>query len=240
MEQANMITVGEYLVRRLEQVGLKHIFGVAGDYVLRFFDLLEASSIDLVATCNELNAGYAADAYARLNGIGGVCVTYGVGGFSVFNAVAGAFAERVPVIIISGGPRILQGPSRVLLHHRSSTTTDVLVHLSRWGFRLHGHECGLGIPNAATASPGRKLRKCLTHPTTNLENRYEMPEVQCHPAAGRETGRGNRLLPGMPWRLVGPGRIGQDHRKDERTGAISTGAARRPSWTAAGELCLPT
>jgi TPP-dependent 2-oxoacid decarboxylase len=117
MQQANMTTVGQYLVRRLEQVGLKHIFGVAGDYVLRFFDLLEASSIDLVATCNELNAGYAADAYARLNGVGGVCVTYGVGGFSVFNAVAGAFAERVPVIIISGGPRILQGPARVLLHH---------------------------------------------------------------------------------------------------------------------------
>jgi TPP-dependent 2-oxoacid decarboxylase len=117
MEQTGTITVGQYLVRRLEQVGLKHIFGVPGDYVLRLFDLLEASSLDLVVTCNELNAGYAADAYARLNGVGGVCVTYGVGGFSVFNAVAGAFAERVPLIIISGGPRIPQGPSRVLLHH---------------------------------------------------------------------------------------------------------------------------
>jgi len=117
MEQAGMMTVGGYLVRRLEQVGLKHIFGVAGDYVLRFFDLLEASSIDLVVTCNELNAGYAADAYARLNGVGGVCVTYGVGGFSVFNAVAGAFAERVPLIIISGAPKIPKTPGRVLLHH---------------------------------------------------------------------------------------------------------------------------
>jgi TPP-dependent 2-oxoacid decarboxylase len=117
MEQADMLTVGQYLVKRLEQVGLKHIFGVPGDYVLGFFELLEASSIDLVVTCNELNSGYAADAYARLNGVGGVCITYGVGGFSVFNAVAGAFAERVPLIIISGGPRIPQGPSRVLLHH---------------------------------------------------------------------------------------------------------------------------
>ncbi|MFZ5448030.1 MAG: alpha-keto acid decarboxylase family protein [Thermodesulfobacteriota bacterium] len=117
MEQTETTTVGQYLVRRLEQVGLKHIFGVPGDYVLRFFDLLEASNIDLVVTCNELNAGYAADAYARLNGVGGVCVTYGVGGFSVFNAVAGAFAERVPLIVVSGGPRITQGSSRVLLHH---------------------------------------------------------------------------------------------------------------------------
>jgi TPP-dependent 2-oxoacid decarboxylase len=117
MGQTEMTTVGQYLVRRLEQVGLKHIFGVPGDYVLGFFDLLEASSIDLVVTCNELNAGYAADAYARLNGVGGVCLTYGVGGFSVFNAVAGAFAERVPLIIVSGGPRIPPGASRVLLHH---------------------------------------------------------------------------------------------------------------------------
>jgi TPP-dependent 2-oxoacid decarboxylase len=75
MGQAETTTVGQYLVSRLEQVGLKHIFGVPGDYVLGFFDLLEASSIDLVVTCNELNAGYAADAYARLNGVGGVCIT---------------------------------------------------------------------------------------------------------------------------------------------------------------------
>jgi TPP-dependent 2-oxoacid decarboxylase len=117
MAKAEMTTVGKYLVKRLEQVGLQHVFGVAGDYVLRFFDLLEASSINLVETCNELNAGYAADAYARLQGLGGICITYGVGGFSVFNAVAGAFAERVPLIIISGGPRVSQAPSRVLLHH---------------------------------------------------------------------------------------------------------------------------
>jgi TPP-dependent 2-oxoacid decarboxylase len=84
--------------------------------VLRFFELLEAFSIDLVVTCNELNAGYAADAYARLNNVGGVCIICGVGGFIVFNAVAGTFAERVPFIIISGGPQISRGPSRVLLH----------------------------------------------------------------------------------------------------------------------------
>ena len=88
------MTVGKYLIRRLEQAGLKHIFGVPGDYVLKFYDLLEASEIKVVGTCNELNAGYAADAYARIRGLGGVCVTYGVGGFSVLNAVAGAFVER--------------------------------------------------------------------------------------------------------------------------------------------------
>jgi indolepyruvate decarboxylase len=119
MPQSAEMTVGKYLIRRLEQLGLKHIFGVPGDYVLKFFDLLEASEIKVVCTCNELNAGYAADAYARIRGLGGVCVTYGVGGFSVLNAVAGAFVERAPLVVISGGPRLsLRKASEPhLLHH---------------------------------------------------------------------------------------------------------------------------
>jgi len=113
------MTVGRYLVRRLEQLGLKHAFGVPGDYVLTFLDLLEESSIDLVNTCNELNAGYAADGYARVTGLGAVCITYGVGGFSAYNAVAGAFAERIPLVVISGGPKLsLRGRLHPnLLHH---------------------------------------------------------------------------------------------------------------------------
>jgi TPP-dependent 2-oxoacid decarboxylase len=111
------MTVGKYLTKRLEDAGVKHIFGVPGDYVLRFFDELEASAVKVVGNCNELNAGYAADAYARVNGVGAVCVTYGVGGFSLFNAAVGAFAERVPMIIISGGPKAAEHKHRHLLHH---------------------------------------------------------------------------------------------------------------------------
>jgi TPP-dependent 2-oxoacid decarboxylase len=116
MASTDTTTVGKYLVKRLEQAGLKHIFGVPGDYVLDFFDRLEESNLKVIGTCNELNAGYAADAYARLNGIGGLCVTYGVGGFSAYNALAGAFAERLPVVLISGGPRLTERPDRHLLH----------------------------------------------------------------------------------------------------------------------------
>ena len=76
-------TVGNYLVKRLEEIGLKHIFGVPGDYVLGFYDLLEASKMEVVGTCSELGAGYSADAYARINGIGAVCITYCVGGLSL-------------------------------------------------------------------------------------------------------------------------------------------------------------
>lgn len=110
-------TVASYLLERLKQAGLKHAFGVPGDYVLTFLDRVIASGITFVGTCNELNAGYAADAYARINGIGCICVTWGVGGFSAMNAVAGAYAEQVPLVVLVGGPRTTQRRSAMLLHH---------------------------------------------------------------------------------------------------------------------------
>ena len=110
-------TVGAYLARRLEQAGVGHVFGVPGDYCLPFFDDLEASAMELVGTCNELNGGYAADGYARIRGAGAVAVTYDVGGFSLLNAIAGAHAERVPVIAVSGAPRTTEAASHHMLHH---------------------------------------------------------------------------------------------------------------------------
>ena len=116
-----MITVGEYLSQRLHNFGVNHIFGVPGDYVLGLMDVLLQSPLELICTCNELNAGYAADAYARLNGIGAVCITYGVGGFSLINAVVGAYAERIPLVVISGAPNSSFKQNNLLLHH---TTGD--------------------------------------------------------------------------------------------------------------------
>jgi|CXWK01.1.fsa_nt_gi TPP-dependent 2-oxoacid decarboxylase len=110
-------TVATYLLQRLKEAGLKHAFGVPGDYALTFMDRLIASGIEFVGTCNELNAGYAADAYARINGIGCIAVTWGVGGFSAMNAVAGAYAEQVPLVVIVGVPRTTQLKASMLLHH---------------------------------------------------------------------------------------------------------------------------
>ncbi|MCX5768745.1 MAG: thiamine pyrophosphate-binding protein [Candidatus Hydrogenedentes bacterium] len=112
------MTVGGYLVRCLEEAGLKHVFGVPGDYVLGFYDMLYRSHLKVIGTCNEMNAGYAADAYARLNGLGAVCVTYCVGGLSVLNAVAQAYAEESPLIVISGSPGLNERVRSPFLHHR--------------------------------------------------------------------------------------------------------------------------
>lgn len=99
-------TIGEYLIQQLQAHGVGHVFGIPGDYVLGFFELLEASTLRVVTTCDEQGAGFAADAYARVRGLGVVCVTYCVGGLKVVNPVAGAFAEKSPVLVISGAPGI--------------------------------------------------------------------------------------------------------------------------------------
>jgi indolepyruvate decarboxylase len=91
---------------------------VAGDFVLNFMDYIVASErLELITTCNELNAGYAADAYAKLRGMAAVCVTYNVGGLSLMNAVVGAAAESVPLIVISGAPARRVRKNRLLIHH---------------------------------------------------------------------------------------------------------------------------
>jgi indolepyruvate decarboxylase len=112
-----VMTVGKYLVRRLEETGLRHVFGIPGDYILDFFDLLVASKLRIIGTCTELGAGFAADAYARVNGLGAVCVTYCVGGLNVINAVACACAEKSPLVVISGAPGLGQRRRSPLLHH---------------------------------------------------------------------------------------------------------------------------
>jgi len=100
-------TVAGYLKQRLEELGLEHLFGVAGNYTAPFLDtILEDadSPIAIHGVANEIIAGYAADGYARLKGIGAVAVTYGVGAFSLLNAVAGSAVEQVPVVVINGAP----------------------------------------------------------------------------------------------------------------------------------------
>ncbi len=111
-------TIGEYLLRKLESYDIEHIFGVPGDYVLRFYSLIEQSPIQHIGMTREDAAGYAADAYARIKGMGAACVTYCVGGLSMVNAVAGAYAEKSPVVVISGAPGIREHGKDALLHHK--------------------------------------------------------------------------------------------------------------------------
>jgi len=114
----NLNRIGQYLIDRLYAHGVRHVFGIPGDYVLGFYDLLSKSKLRIVNTCDEQGAGFAADAYARVRGLGAVCVTYCVGGLKVANTTAEAFAEKSPVVVISGAPGVKEREKNPLLHHK--------------------------------------------------------------------------------------------------------------------------
>jgi len=126
-------TIGSAVIHRLHQLGVRHIFGIPGDYVLSLYQLIEASPIQHVGTTREDCAGFAADAYARINGIGAACVTYCVGGLNTVNAIACAYAERSPVVLLTGSPGHSERVRTPYLHHmvrEFSTQRDVFEKIT--------------------------------------------------------------------------------------------------------------
>ncbi len=111
-------TVVDHLVRRFREVGCQEAFGIVGDFALRMFDGLTRADFPIHVTMDEQGAGFAADAYARLRGFGVVAVTYGAGGLKVANAAANAWAEQVPLLVLSGAPGVAERAGDPLLHHR--------------------------------------------------------------------------------------------------------------------------
>src|SRR6476646_3672948 len=113
--------LGQFLFEYLHRAGVRHSFGVPGDFALPTFAWLDKSPIESITMTHEPGAGFAADAYSRLNGIGLVCVTYCVGGLNVLNAIAGAYAEKSPVVVVSGAPGRKDREKEPLLHHKVKT-----------------------------------------------------------------------------------------------------------------------
>ncbi len=112
------MNTAEYLVKKLEELDINDFFGVPGDYN---FNLLYAvnnnPNTKFIGCTNELNAGYAADGYARIKGYGAVITTYGVGELSAINAIAGSYAENIPVIHIVGLPSTKNIEQKKSVHH---------------------------------------------------------------------------------------------------------------------------
>ncbi|MCX4240467.1 alpha-keto acid decarboxylase family protein [Paraliomyxa miuraensis] len=115
-------TVADYLLTRLQQLEVRHVFQIPGDYVKHFTQALEHfDGVDAIGAINELDAAYAADAYARTRGLGAVSLQFGVSTFIALNAIAGAWVERSPVVVISATPgadmRKITEMYEVLYHH---------------------------------------------------------------------------------------------------------------------------
>ncbi|MDQ3524591.1 MAG: thiamine pyrophosphate-binding protein [Chloroflexota bacterium] len=112
------VRVADYLVERLQAHDVEHVFGVPGDFVLKLFEHLENGPLAVINTADEQGAGFAADAYARIRGLGVCVVTYGVGGLKVVNNAGQAYAEESPLVIISGAPSLHEQHDQPMLHHK--------------------------------------------------------------------------------------------------------------------------
>lgn len=138
-----MTTVGTYLAQRLQELGVNDYFAIPGDYNLGLLDeFLKNKSLKMINCCNELNAGYAADGYARVNGVSALVVTYSVGGLSAVNAIAGAYSENLPVIVISGGPNTNSVQDAEILHHTLATENysyvrEIFAHITAHSIFIH-------------------------------------------------------------------------------------------------------
>lgn len=114
----NIHNVADYLLDRLAEIGIRHIFGLPGDFNLSFLDhVINHPIIEWVGCANELNAAYAADGYARVMPAAALLTTCGAGELSAINGIAGSYAEYLPVIHIIGTPTLHSQRMGELLHH---------------------------------------------------------------------------------------------------------------------------
>ncbi|MCG9658796.1 thiamine pyrophosphate-dependent enzyme [Vibrio mediterranei] len=158
------VTLSTYVLTRLKELNTNHIFGIPGDYVLPFFDeILDGDhGVKHIMPRNELNGTYAADGYAKQNGFGAMAVTFGVGSLSCTNAVAGAYADDTPIVVISGTPTVdvLNTPTERRYHHvienDFNTNIKVFEHITVASHRVEKIE-------TATFEIDNMLRKAMQY-----------------------------------------------------------------------------
>ncbi len=171
--QPAMVTVANYLLQRLSQHGVNHLFGVPAKTCEALFNAAEASDVKPVICASDIEAGYAADGYARMRGLGAVAVARGVGVFSLANAIAGAHAERSPVVLINGGPsagelsqqqtlgvRYSHSAGRLAEEGRALESTDYLVfkQLTAHAVRIEPNADTPALIDAAIAAALKQSR----------------------------------------------------------------------------------
>ncbi|HEX3600568.1 MAG TPA: thiamine pyrophosphate-dependent enzyme [Lacipirellulaceae bacterium] len=181
------LSIGEYLLHRLQDYGIRDVFGIPGDYVLSFYTMLEQSPLRAIGCTREDCAGFAADAYARVNGMGALCVTYCVGGLSVCNSIAGAYAEKSPVVMITGSPGLRERVHNPLLHHMVRdfhTQYDVFEKLTVAGTELSDPRTAFSEIDRVLATCARYKRpvyidipRDMVHVRPEIAPAYKSPEV---------------------------------------------------------------
>lgn len=151
----------EALLEALRDAGAREIFGIPGDFALPFFEVIERTrTLPLYTLSHEPAVGFAADAAARFHGgIGVAAITYGAGAFNLVNPIAGAYAERSPVVVLSGAPSLAERSRGLLVHHQARTIESQL-NVYR---EITCDQAVLDDPATAAARIARVLRSALEH-----------------------------------------------------------------------------
>src|SRR3990172_7472520 len=174
----------ESLLHALEDHGARQIFGIPGDFALKFFRVIEESRIlPLYTLWQEPGVGFAADACGRINGgLGVAAVTYGAGALNMVNSVATAYAERSPLVVLSGGPGKREAASGLLLHHQARTL-DSQLEIYR---EITCDQARLDDAGRAPGDIARVLSSCVRRSRpVYLELPRDMVEAPCAPVPKR-------------------------------------------------------
>jgi indolepyruvate decarboxylase len=173
--------IGDFLLRRLKEAGVRHLFGVPGDYNLELLQQLQDTGVlKWIGTCSELNASYAADGYARLNGLGALLVTNGVGALSAINGIGGSYSEHVPVICIAGSIPLRSIDRRLGMHHTMADGTydhflDAYAHVTAAHTRLTPRSAATEIDRLILTAWREKLPVYMELPSDIAHLDIEVP-----------------------------------------------------------------
>ncbi len=175
----------ESLLQALKDHGARQIFGIPGDFALPYFRIIEQSRIlPLYTLSHEPGVGFAADAAARINmGLGVAAVTYGAGALNMVNAVAAAYAEKVPLVVLSGAPGKNEARSGLLLHHQAKTLDSQFQMYKE----ITCDQVRLDDAGRAPADIARALASCLrnTEPVY-IEIPRDMVDLPCADVVAEE------------------------------------------------------
>ncbi|KAI0968424.1 thiamine diphosphate-binding protein [Xylaria arbuscula] len=155
------IKLADYLFTRLKQLGIGAVHGVPGDFNLTLLDYVVPAGLQWVGNANELNAGYAADGYARIKGVGALITTFGVGELSAINAIAGAYAERAAVVHIVGTPDRPTQDERRMVHH--TFNDGEFGRFAQMVVPVTVAQVDLKDPRTSPELIDYALRQCLVH-----------------------------------------------------------------------------
>jgi indolepyruvate decarboxylase len=178
MHRPATTTLAESLLAALRAHGVRQIFGIPGDFALPLFKAIESSAtLPLYTLSHEPAVGFAADAAARMGACPGVAVvTYGAGALNMLNAVTGAYAEKSPLVVISGAPGRDEGQRGLLLHHQAKTLDSQLRIMSE----VTCDQAVLDDAGRAPSDIARVLRSCIEQSRpVYVELPRDMVDVEC-------------------------------------------------------------